>query len=105
MRLTRKQRQVGMSMPQRLLFIRVLQLCRTAQAEYPVTIIGNTQLWLDIAVPEKMLDIEYDGRYWHRRARDILRDATLIAMGWKVVRIREGDDEVKVRMKLERCLL
>lgn len=48
--------------------------------------------FLDLAIPDKKLDIEVDGQAWHldcrgcRKADDIHRDIQLEAAGWKVVR-------------------
>lgn len=48
--------------------------------------------FLDLAIPEKKIDIEVDGQAWHldcrgcRKADDIHRDVQLEAAGWKVVR-------------------
>ena len=48
--------------------------------------------FLDLAIPEKKIDIEIDGQAWHldcrgcRKADDIHRDIQLEAAGWKVVR-------------------
>ena len=48
--------------------------------------------FLDLAIPEKKIDIEVDGQAWHldgrgcRKADDIHRDIQLEAAGWRVVR-------------------
>ena len=48
--------------------------------------------FLDLAIPEKKIDIEIDGQAWHldcrgcRKADDIHRDIQLEAAGWRVVR-------------------
>ena len=48
--------------------------------------------YLDLAIPEKKIDIEIDGQAWHldcrgcRKSDDIHRDIQLEAAGWKVVR-------------------
>ena len=49
--------------------------------------------YLDLAIPEKKIDIEVDGQAWHldryggRKADDIHRDVMLEAAGWRVVRV------------------
>ncbi len=53
--------------------------------------------FLDLAIPEKKIDIEVDGQAWHldcrgcRKADDIHRDIQLEAAGWKVVRFWHHD--------------
>lgn len=55
--------------------------------QYPVL-----NRFLDLAIPDKKIDIEVDGQAWHldcrgcRKADDIHRDIQLEAAGWKVVR-------------------
>ena len=55
--------------------------------QYPVL-----NRYLDLAIPDKKIDIEVDGQAWHvdsrgcRKADDIHRDIQLEAAGWKVVR-------------------
>lgn len=52
---------------------------------------------LDLAVPEKKIDIEVDGQAWHldargcRKADDIHRDIQLEAAGWTVIRFWHND--------------
>lgn len=47
---------------------------------------------IDIALPDKMVAIEYDCWYWHgnRQEEDRQRDADLIAAGWKVLHIKSN---------------
>ena len=53
--------------------------------------------YLDLAIPEKKIDIEVDGQAWHldrngcRKADDIHRDRLLEALGWKAVRFWHHD--------------
>ena len=57
-------------------------------AQYPVL-----NRFLDLAIPEKKIDIEVDGQAYHldrngcRKADDVHRDRQLMAAGWKVVRV------------------
>jgi hypothetical protein len=48
---------------------------------------------VDVLVPTLRLVIEYDGEYWHGRKHDTDTRKTreLIAMGYRVARIREND--------------
>jgi very-short-patch-repair endonuclease len=47
---------------------------------------------LDVVWPERMVDLEADGRLWHTspsdRRRDAERDAAMEALGWRVERVR-----------------
>ncbi|MBT2759833.1 DUF559 domain-containing protein [Paenibacillus sp. ISL-20] len=48
-------------------------------------------LFLDVAlfINETMIDVEYDGSYWHQDAqRDRRRDEYLKSLGWKIIRIK-----------------
>lgn len=46
---------------------------------------------LDIAFPAEMIDVEYDCWYWHDPKRDAKRDTVLIALGWKILRIKSSE--------------
>ena len=47
---------------------------------------------LDIAIPSKRIDVEYDGFAFHQDAlRDAQRDLEVASKGWRVVRIRKQD--------------
>lgn len=58
------------------------------QPQFPVL-----NRFLDLAIPEKKIDIEVDGQAWHldkngcRKADDIHRDIQLELAGWSVVRV------------------
>lgn len=61
---------------------------------------------VDFFIPEKMLIIEVDGKYWHNypngTEKDKIRDKKLQELGYKIVRFWEGEfDENIVRQKLE----
>lgn len=47
---------------------------------------------IDIALPKEKIAIEYDGWFWHGHNVDYdkQRDANLLAIGWKILRIRSG---------------
>lgn len=48
---------------------------------------------VDVLVPSLRLVIEYDGEYWHRLKEDLdtRKTRALIALGYKVARVREND--------------
>lgn len=62
------------------------------EAQYPIC-----NRWLDLAIPERKIDIEVDGQAWHldrngcRKADDIHRDLLLKTKGWRVIRIWHCD--------------
>jgi hypothetical protein len=64
--------------------------------EYPI-ILGDKTKWLDIAIVEKKLNIEYDGLYWHKlnkmtgKMKDEERDDMLKKIGWTVIRVNENN--------------
>ncbi|MBA7679116.1 hypothetical protein ES703_87399 [subsurface metagenome] len=81
------------SRPQVKLFSIVKDLYPEAKMEYSVEvpIVGGT-IYLDIGIPSQMLDIEYDGRFWHEdEDLDSDRDKVLQILGWKIVRFRKED--------------
>lgn len=45
------------------------------------------QYFADFAIPDAKVCIECDGSKWHDPARDAIRDANLLAMGWRVLRV------------------
>lgn len=81
------------SKPQKQLYEIVLKTFPTAILDYKVIINDNTY-YLDIAVPELFLNIEYDGSYWHDKKdqsgkySDITRDINLKNAGWKIYRLK-----------------
>jgi hypothetical protein len=97
------------SLNQRRLFEYVKSFFNEAELEYSVsrTEKGRT-LFLDVAVPSKMMDFEYDGQNWHsskeRIERDRERDIFLSLIGWKIIRV----DKIKLK-KIEaeglKCVL
>lgn len=62
-----------------------------ALLEFPVKC--NSRIYyLDIAIPSKKLDFEYDEPYWHKdKIKDFARDLNLSLSSWKVIRIIKGD--------------
>ena len=77
----------GPSPPQLELYDLVKQVYPDAELEYRL---GNRRL--DIAVPSKRIDWEYDGQYYHSDSnRDEKRDMDIKNSGWRTIRIRKGD--------------
>lgn len=58
---------------------------------YPDTILNFSETrvnrCIDIAIPEHMIAIEYDGSYWHQdKEADLHRQNILESLGWKFIR-------------------
>ena len=56
--------------------------------QHPV-LARNSRYYLDLAYPQVRLGIEYDGREHRgqqRARRDLVREAALTALGWKILR-------------------
>lgn len=70
---------------------RLLKLIREAQLPHPLTNSRTKGYELDFLWPEQRLVVEVDGRrfHGHRAAfeRDRRRDATLVAAGYRVIRV------------------
>jgi len=66
--------------------------------QYPVKEAGRMYI-LDFAFPEEKIDIECDGRYWHklRSKKDKERDEFLRSKGWCVLRF--NDKEIKENLE------
>lgn len=85
---------VKVSKPQAQLYAIVKKEHPTAELEYEVRINEGKRIYLDIAIPEKKINIEYDGMYWHKkndstiRVKDVERDAYLKKEGWRVFRFQ-----------------
>ena len=64
--------------------------------------------WMDIVEPNKKINIEYDGIYWHNIDNDINRDNALKNLGWKILRISSEELNYKNRQIfpniIKRCL-
>lgn len=77
----------GPSFPQVELFKMVKAIYPDAQLEYRL---GNRRL--DIAIPSRRIDIEYDGALFHADPlKDAQRDLEVSSKGWRVIRIRASD--------------
>lgn len=76
------------------LFSHIKKRFKTAKLEYPIRV-GNRTFYLDIAIPEYKIDVEYDGKEWHMDIqKDIERDKKLSSLGWNVIRIKQGDVKI-----------
>ena len=95
------------SKPQAMLFNIVKNYFATAIIEYDIKLPNDRIIWLDIAIPEKKICIEYDGVYWHTMnqnnnkvsVKDEERDRILKSMGWRVHRIRSEKNPPEEELK------
>ena len=87
------------SKPQKMLFDIIKNIYPQAELEYnKVVKLDGSPLFLDIAIPDLKIDIEYDGIYWHdinnkkhvkkAKMNDKERDKYLTGLGWKVYRFQ-----------------
>jgi len=94
----------NVSKGQRLLYETIKEKFPTAVLEYEIAAPGK-KYYLDIAVPDLMLNFEYDGIYWHSFPeaieRDKNRDIYLKSLGWKVFRYSfNARNDLEVREEL-----
>ena len=95
------------SKPQRALYNIVKLDYPTALLEYEIKILSTRSIWLDIAIPEYKICIEYDGIYWHElndstiSIKDKYRDEYLRSIGWRVYRIRSIQNLNEAELKTE----
>jgi hypothetical protein len=72
------------SKPQVKLYELVLSIYSTAILNFPEERLNKS---IDIAIPEFMIAIEYDGSYWHQdKDYDSKRQSELEKLGWKFIR-------------------
>ena len=83
------------SKPQKMLYELIKEYFPTAVLEYKIQIDKSKFVFLDIAILECKLNIEYDGTYWHNKNneseksfKDSKRDELLKEMGWTIYRFR-----------------
>ncbi len=69
------------SKPQLELFELVKELFPFAKLDY-----RTYSYFLDVAIIEHKICIEYDGSYWHDKNHDAVRDRILSGFGWKIIR-------------------
>lgn len=95
------------SKPQAVLFSIVKQYFPQAEIEFEVKIHPHKTVWLDIAIPDLMINIEYDGLYWHNdnifkdRMPDAERDKLLELKGWKIFRIKSKQNLTETELRNE----
>lgn len=78
------------SKPQISLFNLVKSLHREAILNFPIQIKVNKGYSIDIAIPDLMMAIEYDGSYWHQNSeQDAKRQKEIEALGWKFLRYKD----------------
>jgi very-short-patch-repair endonuclease len=66
----------------------VLKYYPTAIPGLPVKRQDGFHWFIDIAIPELKLAVEFDGSFWHKEERDKRRDESLLSLGWKTLRLR-----------------
>ena len=76
--------------------MRTYELCKEMFPEWKIEVnVPLKELTLDIKLvtsDNKIIDIEYDGWYWHRdKIRDRKRDEIIKKYGYKIIRIRSGN--------------
>lgn len=75
------------SKPQVKVFKKVKKIFPEAKLNYPVY---ETNKSIDIALPDKMIAIEYDGSYWHQdKEYDKKRQRELESFGWRFIRYKD----------------
>ncbi len=95
------------SKPQAMLFEIVKKYYPTAVLEQDIKLPNERIVWLDIAIPEQKICIEYDGIYWHKinqnntrvAVKDKDRDKMLKEMGWSVYRIQSEKNPSEAELK------
>lgn len=95
------------SKPQAMLFSIIKPHFQQAELEYEVITDNKKTIWLDIAIPDLKINIEYDGIYWHTKNKTTIslsdenRDEFLRSRGWKVFRIRSMRNLTEEELKTE----
>lgn len=82
-----------------------VELFKLTSSIYPASILNCPSLnfSIDIAIPELMIAIEYDGSYWHQNQEaDDRRQKLLEKEGWKFLRYR---DYIPTKDELEKDIL
>ena len=95
------------SKPQAMLYSIIKPHFQQAELEYEIITDNNKTIWLDIAIPDLKINIEYDGIYWHTKNKttislsDETRDEFLRNKGWRVFRIRSMRNLTEEELKTE----
>lgn len=88
--------------PQQMLFDIVKTHYPTAILEYKVHYSNDRFIYLDIAIPELKINIEYDGMHEHSTnqavAPDRLRDVILKELGWRVYRFQYRSNPTREKL-------
>jgi len=72
----------NISKSQLKLYDMIKDICPTAELEYSID-----RFFIDIAIPDKKIAIEYNASYWHQdKERDLKRQKLLESQGWKFIR-------------------
>jgi len=68
-----------------------VKLYKLIKSLYPQAILNHPSLSfsIDIAIPNLMIAIEYDGSYWHDVEKDKIRQNKLENIGWKFLRYQD----------------
>jgi hypothetical protein len=78
--------------------------------QHPVRLADGSDVLIDLAWPERLVGLEYDGARWHtprRLAADERREAGLRALGWRILRADKRDlqpSSTRLRDELEPLL-
>lgn len=87
------------SKPQVKLYELVLSIYPSAILNFPEDRLNKS---IDIAIPELMIAVEYDGSYWHQdKDYDIKRQTELEKLGWKFIRFC---DYIPKKEELEKAI-
>lgn len=95
------------SKPQAILYSIIKTYFQQAEIEYEVITDNKKTIWLDIAIPDLKINIEYDGIYWHTKNETTIslsdenRDKFLRNNGWRVYRIRSMRNLSEEELKTE----
>jgi len=81
------------SKPEHMLFNITKEYFPSAQHKFKILSDKQYYWELDVAIPEIMLNLEYDGYYWHRNntVRDNHRDNILKERGWNIIRFKYSE--------------
>ena len=62
----------------------------------PSFCVGNLCLDCLVIINDILIDVEYDGVYWHqnRGQKDAARNAILLKMGYKILRIKGNNKDI-----------
>lgn len=93
----------GVSKGEKILHNVVLKYYPNAIPGLPIQRQDGYCWFIDIAIPEYKLAVEFDGTYWHTQERDKRRDESLLSLGWTTLRLRY--DHIPTFEELEKHFL